>query len=361
MKILSALGLWLGCAVGTTAFAAEAPPTKEFEIRNDRAFLGGQPIELWGLRCGNALFSEAVTERHLNNLDNMTAHGINLIGVYIQGSNGGWPNPEAGLDGLTRFGKIKPAVAARLERLIRACDERGMVVMVGIISPRKDQDLYDDAAIQTAIEESAKFLKERNLKNVFVDIMHEFSHEERADHELLREPNGADKKAKLTGWFKAIAPDIEVGICPDMDSETGDTYPGMDVRIIQKVMPVPTSGFVVNVETMRQDDYTNDGLFTQGSVDYILKDCERYHRMPNAAMLFHSSYLQGISNYSGTAPHAEMGGYGTGVNDRGIRFYYEWVQDNVGRWEYPKHVPSGVDPASRKPPKPRRDILDPER
>lgn len=33
-------------------------------------------------------------------------------------------------------------------------------------------------------------------------------------------------------------------------------------------------------------------------------------------------------------------GYGTGPADRGIRFYYEWVRDNVGRWEYPHHVPS---------------------
>jgi hypothetical protein len=34
-----------------------------------------------------------------------------------------------------------------------------------------------------------------------------------------------------------------------------------------------------------------------------------------------------------------MGGYGTGANDRGVRFYYEWVRDNVGEWKYPKHIP----------------------
>ena len=56
-------------------------------------------------------------------------------------------------------------------------------------------------------------------------------------------------------------------------------------------------------------------------------------------MLFHAGFIQGITNYSGSAPHAEMGGYGTGRRDRGVRFYYEWVRDNVGRWEYPRHVP----------------------
>ena len=32
--------------------ATPATPTREFEIRNDRPFLGGQPVRLWGVRCG---------------------------------------------------------------------------------------------------------------------------------------------------------------------------------------------------------------------------------------------------------------------------------------------------------------------
>lgn len=317
----------------------EPQPTREFEIRHDRPYLGGQPIDLWGLRCGNALYSEVVTERHIRNLDNMVAHGINLIGCYIQGANAGFPNPEAGLNGLTRDGQIKPYVAARLERLIRAADERGMVVMVGIISPRKDQDFYDDRAIQNGIENTARFLTEKKLKNVFVDLVHEFSHPERMDKELLREPDGERKKVQLHGWFKAIAPDIEAGICPDIDSGTPNSYPGMDVRIIQKQMPIPASGFVVNVETLRQDQFSNDGVFTKSNLEYMFNDFQKYHEAPHAVMLFHAGFIQGITNASGSAPHPEMGGAGTGPNDRGVRFYYEWVRDNVGRWEYPRHVP----------------------
>src|SRR4051794_12404323 len=98
-------GGFVALAVILSAVAARAQPptnpapTREFSIRDDRPYLGGQPVELWGLRCGNALFNEAVTERHINALDNMAVHGINLIGVYIQGANAGWPNPEGGLDG----------------------------------------------------------------------------------------------------------------------------------------------------------------------------------------------------------------------------------------------------------------------
>ncbi len=218
-------------------------PTRLFEVRADRPFLGGKQIDLWGLRCGNALMSDAVTERHIHSLDNMTAHGINCIGCYIQGTNGGWPDVNAGRNGYTPEGALRPEFAHRLEWLVREADKRGMVVMVGLISPRKDQELKDEAAFQRAIEETARFLTERKLRNVFVDLVHEYNNPRiiaRLDHDLMHEPNGADKKAKMTKWFKKFAPDVPVGVCPSWKSGTDDTYPGMDVRIIQKGADIRT-------------------------------------------------------------------------------------------------------------------------
>ncbi len=321
------------------------PRTKEFEIRGDRAYLGGARLKLWGIRCGNALHSETVTQRHIRALDNMAAHGINLIGVYVQGSNGGWPDPDAGTNGFGRDGKLKKDVADRLERLIREADRRGMVVMVGLFSQRKDQELEGDAAIRRAVEETARFLNDRGLANVFVDLVHEFDHTARMDQRLFREPDGEQKKAQLTAWFKAIAPGIEVGVCPYMKSPTGTTYPGMEVRIIQKEMEIPKEGFVVNVETQKQDSYEDDGVFNEGHLEFVFDDCRRYAEAENAAMMFHAAFIQGISNRSGTAPHAEIGGRGTSPSDRGVRFYYEWVRDNVGAWKYPNHVKIGPDGA----------------
>lgn len=347
VALTCAVAVQAGFGVGYADEKRDAKPTKEFEVRKDRPYLGGNQVDLWGIRCGNALHSEVITERHIRNLDNMAAHGINLIGVYVQGSNAGWPDPNAALNGFTRDGKLKAEVADRLERLIRAADERGMVVMVGLFTHRKDQEFYDDAAVQRAVEDAARFLSERRLKNIFVDIMHEYSHPVNADREIFREPEGEAKKAKLTAWFKAVAPDIEVGVCPDIDSGTGTSYPGMDVRIIQKQMPIPSEGFVVNVETLRQDVYQHDGVFNPSARDYVLADCRRYLDAPNAVMLFHAAFIQGITNNSGSAPHQEMGGYGTGMRDRGVRFYYDWVRDHVGRWEYPKHVRSEAKSTGR--------------
>jgi len=327
-------------SVAPVAQVAPLTPTREFEIRDDRAYLGGQKIDLWGLRCGNALYSPAVTERHVRALDEMVRHGINLIGVYVQGSNGGWPNPDAGLNGFDRDGSLKKDVARRLEWLVREADARGMVVQVGIFSPRKDQELRGEAAVQRAVEQTADFLVARGLRNVFVDLVHEFDHTERADLPIFQEPDGALKKARLAQWFRARAPGIEVGACPYEKSPTTDSFPGMDVRIIQKSMPIPTSGFVVNVESQKLDSYENEGFFSDGDKDFVFDDCERYRAAPNAALMFHSAYVMGIGGASGTGPHPEMGGQGTSPSDRGVRFYFEWVRDNIGRWEYPRHVPA---------------------
>lgn len=310
--------------------------TKEFSIKDDRPILGGKKIDLWGLRCGNALYSQAVTERHVRNMDNMVSHGINCIGVYVQGSNGGYPDAGAGRNGYTTDGALRPEFADRLEWLVREADKRGMVVMVGLFSPRKDQELKDNKAIQRAVEETARFLTEHKLKNVFVDIMHEYNHR-RIDHDIFREPDGERKKSQLTKWFKAKAPDIEVGVCPTYRSGSKTEYLGMEVRIIQKEEVIPKSGFVVNVETQRHDAYSNDGKFEPDEFEKMNGYFQQYKAAPNAFMLFHSGFCQGITNKSGTAPHPEMGGYGKTENDRGIRFYYEWVRDNIGKYEYPHH------------------------
>ncbi|WP_422930035.1 hypothetical protein [Singulisphaera sp. PoT] len=315
-----------------------AAPTREFEVKGRRSFLDGQPVKLWGLRCGNALYSPTVTDRHINNFNNMTAHGINLIGVSIQGCVGGWPDPDAGLNGFRRDGALKPDVAARLERLVREADKRGMVVGVQILSARKDQDFYDEAAVKRAIEEAGRFLAAKGLRNVFVDLIHTFDHAERIDQPILREPDGIAKRAKMAGWFKAVAPGIEVGACLASKSPASDTFPSMDLKLIQKDAPISSEGFVVNVETLRQDSYENDGWFNDGCREYILADCERFAEAENAAMMLHSAYTQGITSFSGTGPHPEMGGDGTGPGDRGIRFYFDWVREHAGRWEFPRHI-----------------------
>ena len=221
--------------------------------------------------------------------------------------------------------------------LVREADARGMVVVVGLFSPRKDQELRGEHAVKRAIREAGTFLAENELRNVFVDIMHEYDHD-RVDLDVFQEPGGAAKKSKLTTWFKEVAPGIEVGVCATEDSDTVPEYAGMDIRMIQKEMEIPPVGFTVNVEMQRHDAYENEGKFEAEEFDVMRGYFDRYHTAEHAALLFHSAFTQGVTGKSGTGPHPEMGGQGRSENDRGVRFYFEWVRDHVGRWQYPKHV-----------------------
>jgi hypothetical protein len=106
---------------------------------------------------------------------------------------------NASKNGYTPDGALRPEFARRLEWLVREANKRGMVVMVGLFSPRKDQELKGEKAVRRACEETARLLSERKLQNVFVDLMHEYNHK-RCDLDIFKEPDGATKKASLTAW-----------------------------------------------------------------------------------------------------------------------------------------------------------------
>src|SRR5690606_39426590 len=281
----------------------EPAPTREFELREDRPWLGGHPIKLWGLRCNNALLSPAVTERLINNLDTMAAHGINLIGVSLQGTNGGFPDVDAGPNAYTPDGRLIPAFGRRLEQVVRAADRRGMAVCIGLLMPRKDQILRDEAAVRRAIEETAAFLERRKLRNVVVNLFQEFHHPTRIDHEVFREPDGARKKVLLTSWFKAVAPEIEVGICPNHLGGSPAEYPDCELVLIHEAMPLPESRFVLNTETPDEDMSGNEGVFQSFQRARMEATWRKYLETPRVAMLFRTPYVDNVRGRQGTGPN----------------------------------------------------------
>lgn len=337
---------WVRAQTPAAPPTAPPPATREFEIRDSQSWLGGQPVKLWGLRVNNALMSPAVTERLVNNLDNYAAHGINLLALSLQGTNGGFPDVDAGPNAFTSDGKLIQSFARRLETVIREADRRGMVVCVTLMMPRKDEFLQDEAAVQRAIVESGQFLQARQLRNVMVNLFQEFNHGTRIDHEVLREPEGERKKSLMTSWFKAVAPDIEVGVTPNHQTGSKVDYPGADVQMFHEDMPIPAHGFALNTETPDPDLPGNEGVMTRHNRIRMEATWKRYLGSSRTAMLFRSPYLEDVRGKQGTGPNLEMGGWGAGESDRGVRFYFDWLQRNVGRWEYPQHVVAAKDPQS---------------
>lgn len=339
------LATFLAAAPAAAALPAAntaSAPTREFEIRKGRAFLGGHEIKIWGIRSGNGLMSRAITERFVRNLDNMAAHGINAILVYIMGSNTGWPEEWGAHNGFEPDGRLKPAVADRLEWLIREADERGMVVGVGVFTPRNVANMDGEPAFKRALQETGAFLKHRGLRNVFVDIMHEYNHR-RVVPDLFKEPDGAAKKAKLRGWLEEANSSVEAGVCATIDRDTDPSFPGADFATIQKTMAIPgepAGGFTMNVESHKRDNYDSEGIYAEKEIAEQTKWFEDYKSRPDSGFFLHAAWITGVTGRTGGAPYAEMGGAGT-ADDPGVRFYYDWVRDNVGRWVYPRHVPAG--------------------
>lgn len=214
-----------------------------------------------------------------------------------------------------------------------------MVVCVGVCSPRKDQLLRDEAAVKNAVESVARFLEARRLRNVMVNLYQEFHHPTRVDHEVFREPDGAAKKARLAQWWKAQAPAIEVGIVPNHLNGSAVDFPGCDIQMIHEELPIPEHGFVVNTETPDEDLSGNEGVFHAISKRHLEAVWTKYlAAAPRAAMLFRSCYAEDVRGRQGTGPNLEMGGDGKGEGDRGIRFFYDWSRERLGRWRYPNHV-----------------------
>jgi hypothetical protein len=176
-------------------------PTKRFEIKNDRTYLDGNEFKIWGIRGGNALMSPAVTQRFVAQFDNMAAHGINGFIVTVMGTNTGWPEEWAARNGFEADGSMKPGVRAAP----RVPDPRGRQARHGRgrhgVHARNVANMQGEESFKRALQETGRFLKDRGLRNVFVDIMHEYNHR-RVVPDIFKEPGGPDKKARLHKWFK---------------------------------------------------------------------------------------------------------------------------------------------------------------
>jgi hypothetical protein len=103
-------------------------------------------------------------------------HGITAVTVNLQGGmpvhgtegDQPWENSAFGLDGA-----LKPDYADRLRRVLDACDELGMVVIVGYFYGAQSRLLADEAAVLRATDEATEWLLGTGCENVLVEIANE--------------------------------------------------------------------------------------------------------------------------------------------------------------------------------------------
>ncbi len=118
------------------------------------------------------------------------AHGLLAVCLNISGGSPqgySWNQPWK-ICGFTPEGTIKPAWAARLEKVIKACDGLGMVVIVGLFYGKQSGTLKDESAVKAAVTNTVDWLLEKNATNVLIEIGNEVDLENVWAHPIIAAP-----------------------------------------------------------------------------------------------------------------------------------------------------------------------------
>jgi hypothetical protein len=133
---------------------------------------------------------DANTNAVIDALDFYKRHGVLMINVSLQGGQAGYDHKIYGLDRSNGYrygpekgthvsafrpdGSLKPEWLARLERLLSAADQRGMIVNLMYFYQGQDELFDSPQAIHAAAHNITVWLIAKNFRNVIVDIANEW-------------------------------------------------------------------------------------------------------------------------------------------------------------------------------------------
>jgi hypothetical protein len=172
----------------------------------------GTPLELWGVRVASAAMNDGWTESLVEQLDAYVRYGINALTIFYQGSSGGCAAAFSD-DGR----EIDPGVRRRMECLVTAAAERGMVVVAGLFYQRARLGLGD--AYRRAAEQAGKHLA--RFDNVLINVANEHNSGSWASCPFPMQT--VEGIAELCRVVKQAAPNLLVG--------GGGIHPGMNAAL----------------------------------------------------------------------------------------------------------------------------------
>jgi hypothetical protein len=143
-------------------------------------------------RFGRRFDPDANTNDLIAALPEWYRYGLRAITVGFQGGgpcftvpNGKVDNNPFGADGT----RLDPAYAERMDRIIRAADKLGMVVIVSYLYPGQAGRLQDGKAVLNAVRTASRSLREGAYTNVIVEVCNEHNVAVHG-HPLLYTPEG---------------------------------------------------------------------------------------------------------------------------------------------------------------------------
>ena len=294
--------------------------------RGEQTVLNGVPILVKGLRCSNALISEAATQELLDHLDTFASYGVNTVSVFFMGSRFG------DVKGYRADGTLEPVYATRMGRIIEAADARGMVVLVGCLywgNSKAKHESWTQTEANAAVANTVAWLKEHGYRNVFVDIDNEG---------MAKRAKGFDNRQMVQAG-KAVDPS-----CVIATNFHGPPPPEADLGL-HFATPVPAKPYIQSEATpgnapggywgtysKREGyyNYINIGLYTD-AMKADQKADTRAHFERGQGYMLASTWLQCVAPYG---PNHHPGGDGI-EDDPGIKWWLEFLRGKYGPYTPP--------------------------
>jgi hypothetical protein len=195
-------GSMLGSRYDARAFYVRMRPNEGWhKTYSDAQYRTQAQGKLMNLRLCQALFhdewmneqpfdADRNTDSLIAALDFYKSHGVLMINISLQGGQAGYEKNVNGVDRLNGYrygpekgthvsafradGSLKPEWLARLERLLRAADQRGMIVTIMYFYQGQDELFESTEAIHTAARNATDWLVARNFRNVMIDVANEY-------------------------------------------------------------------------------------------------------------------------------------------------------------------------------------------
>ncbi|MCL4205351.1 MAG: hypothetical protein KJ000_22955 [Pirellulaceae bacterium] len=209
----------VGCIGNGGASAAEATRRTGVAIRGEMFLINGRPTyegrEYNGMKIEGLLMNSRMVQGIFDDLNPETtarwnypdtgrwdaqrntrefiaampswrSHGLLAFTINLQGgSPEGYSREQPWHNSaLTADGSLRPEYMERLEQVLDAADELGMVAILGIFYFGQDQRLEDEAAVIRGVDNAVGWVLDKGYRNVMIEVNNECN--VRYDHAILR-------------------------------------------------------------------------------------------------------------------------------------------------------------------------------
>ena len=300
-------------------------------INGPAFYLDGTRMQLWGARTASATKDDAQANHLIAQLDDYKSHGVNSVTVFYQGCRGAKYDPFSS-DGRT----INAGHEARMEKIIKAANDRGMVVIVGLYYFAAPLNAKDGAAVRTTVKTVARALKP--YRNIIINIANEQNSTEYRDTNRKFNFNDPKRIIELAGIIKTEDPSRLVG--GGGFSEASNKVIGKAATIDALLYDAAGNGVlpaagplydkyiaagitkpIVNVELL--GGWTKQfprGIFGASIQSKYKSEVDAGISRPNLGIFFHNNpWMQDIPM------RYDLAGIGTSASP-GIRWYFDYVK-----------------------------------